>query len=172
MEILWKSSNFEKQRRKNLPRCNQRDSLRPEDKVPKIFRRIKAVNNFSSRVFSANSCRVHLDPQSENKKPCVSPFEAVCAPPVGWVASIHHRRTETRCWAFVGECPRMILPLGIEKGNTEADAGRLGRSPSLPAVHLPFLAHCFEVFSFGKMPTARTTQKIRRKSRIKGGHHK
>ena len=61
--------------------------------------------------------------------------------------------------------------LRLLKGSTEVSTGNLGRSPSLPAVYLPFPVHCFGVFDFGKMPGVRAVQRVGRKSRIKGGRH-
>lgn len=43
-----------------------------------------------------------LQPKTENT--CASPCEGLCAPPVGWVASVHLRKIETRCWSL---CARL-----------------------------------------------------------------
>ena len=47
-------------------------------------------------------------------------------------------RGKTRCWSLCARlCQSAILPLKFRSNNAEDDAGRLGSSPSLPAVRLP-----------------------------------
>ena len=46
-------------------------------------------------------------------------------------------RGKTRCWSLCARlCQSAILPLKFRSNNAEDDAGRLGSSPSLPAVRL------------------------------------
>ena len=89
-------------------------------KVPEMFRRNEIQSINFRQGFLCNSRRVHSEPRPENKKPHVSPFEAVCAHPAGQVTSVHLHKAEAWCWSV---CARLswkaVLPHGISKAAQE-----------------------------------------------------
>ena len=133
-------------------------------KFPKCFGEIKTADNFSSRVFSANSRRFHLNPQPESKKPRASPFETVCAPPTGWVASIHLRGSETRCWGICELLSRsaVLSPKCQEQyRRTRREAGKIPQPPG----------HCLPVFRV-RFQRIRLRQNAQDKGRAEGSKKK
>ena len=132
MRICWKSSDFEKRRRKNLPRCNQRDVLRPENKVPKMLRR----NKKQSIIFPAGfSLPIAVDFIPNHSLVTRSPMSALLRRFVPILRAEWYPYTskglKRSVGAFVSRCHGAWFCLQSIKGNTERIAGRLGKSPSL-----------------------------------------
>ena len=97
-----------------------------------MFRRSEVQSINIWQIFSANSRRLHPEPQSGDKKPRVSPFETVCATPVDWVASIHLRGSETRCWDLCGPLSRstVLSPRHQEQyRRNRREAGKIAQPP-------------------------------------------
>ena len=65
-----------------------------------------------------------------------------------------------------------ILPSEMSGAVQREIVRRLDDFPCLPMRFLPLTAPVFAAPGFGKMPKARAAQKVRKKSRIKGGRHK
>ena len=80
------------------------------------------------------TARLHCTPQSKTAKPRVGPCEGFCAYPAGRMASVYLRGTETQCWGLCARLWRETVFSKIRTAKQKADMGRLGSSPSLPAV--------------------------------------
>lgn len=60
--------------------------------------------------------RLYEAPQSKTAKPGVSAYEGLCAHPIGWVASVHLPKIETRCWSLCAPLSgETILPLKCQE---------------------------------------------------------
>lgn len=71
---------------------------------PKGSKNLKPGSRFLSGHSLLMTVRLRQTLQPKTAKTRVSACEGLCAPPVGWVASIHPRGNETRCWPL---CARL-----------------------------------------------------------------
>lgn len=75
--------------------------------------------------------------------PCVSPCEAVCARPAGWVVSTHLQEVGTRCWGLFERLSReQFLPPNWTAEQTK-NTGRLGQFTQPPRYILPSCQRIF-----------------------------
>ena len=153
MRMRWKGSNFEKRRRKNLPRCNQRDDLRPEDKVSKMFQR----NRKQSIIFPAgSSLPIAVDFILSYDLKTRGPLSAFLRRFVPILRGRRHLYTseipKRGVGAVVRRCREAQFCLRNIKRSTEGTTERLGKLPSLPAAVCRSFGPDFSAFGFGKMP--------------------
>ena len=120
---------------KDLLRRNHRGILRCKPRTPKRFRKFETRRRIFVGSFSANDPSSASGTTAQNRKDPCQPLRELVGPVVGWMVSIHLREPKMRCWGHCGRlCGSTVLPLKFRSSNAEGDAGRLDRTPSLPAV--------------------------------------
>ena len=124
----------------------------------------KGASQFFGWIFSADCRKSRPKLQLRNRKPRVQPCETVCAPPAGWVASVHLQDTETRRWGLCARPSRSaVLPPKYQEQykRNRREAGKIARPPG----------YCLPFFC-ARLQRIRLRQNAQVKSRAEGSKRK